>query len=97
VNALATHGSGNLIAGGFFDNAGGGSAHNVAISNGSAWAALSGGLAAAPNGWHGVAIIADMSSSNVIGFDTYPLPAASSLFAADPPVADQNIPLARSA
>jgi hypothetical protein len=58
---------------------------------------LSGGQSAAPNGGHGVAIIGDTSSSNGIGFDEYPLPAASSLFAADPPVADQNIPLARSA
>jgi alpha-tubulin suppressor-like RCC1 family protein len=44
VYALALDGSGNLYAGGFFSNAGGVSAKNIAKWNGSTWGALGSGM-----------------------------------------------------
>jgi len=41
VHALAIDGSGNLIAGGLFDSAGGANAQNIARWNGSGWTAMS--------------------------------------------------------
>jgi hypothetical protein len=44
ISALATDGSGNLYAGGYFDTAGGVPARNIAKWNGSSWSSLGTGL-----------------------------------------------------